>query len=154
MTATAHALVGGVIASSTAQNPALGLTLAFVSHPLMDAIPHWDFGIGWKKKSRLKFFLEASFDFSLGLTVSYFLFGQNLELWYFWIVIFASESWDLVETPYWFLNWRFPPFSTLYNFSKKLHSEIKPFWGIVTQVVTVVLVILLFQYIHLTGYQF
>jgi membrane-bound metal-dependent hydrolase YbcI (DUF457 family) len=54
MTATAHALIGGAIAASI-PNPALGLPLAAISHPLVDMIPHWDFGLGWRKKKKVLF---------------------------------------------------------------------------------------------------
>ncbi|MCA9342544.1 hypothetical protein KC950_00825 [Candidatus Saccharibacteria bacterium] len=40
MTATNHALTGAVIAA-TVVNPALGLTLAFLSHFALDALPHF-----------------------------------------------------------------------------------------------------------------
>ena len=54
MTATAHALVGGAIAAS-AINPAIGLPLAALSHPILDMIPHWDLGIGWRGKNKNTF---------------------------------------------------------------------------------------------------
>ena len=52
MTATAHVLIGGAIAASV-PDPALGITLAALSHPILDMIPHWDFGFGWRKKSKV-----------------------------------------------------------------------------------------------------
>ena len=55
MTATAHALIGGAIAAGIASQP-LGIALALASHPLADLIPHWDFGWGWRKKSKPKLF--------------------------------------------------------------------------------------------------
>lgn len=153
MTATAHALVGGAIASATTQNPSLGLSLAFISHPLLDLIPHWDFGIGWREKTKIRLFVECSLDCGVGISLAYFIFGQNINLWYFLAVLFVSESWDIAEAPYWFLNWKFSPFSTIYRIMSKLQNKMILPWGIVTQVVTVVIFILLFQYIGLSGYQ-
>lgn len=153
MTATAHALIGGAIASSV-QNPALGLTLSALSHPILDAIPHWDFGWGWRKKTKIKLFLEASFDLILGLVLAYFIFYSNpfftndVNLLYFFGCILASEIWDMLEVPYWFLNWRFPPFSTLYNIQHHIQGKAKLPWGILTQVATVTLFVLILRSFH------
>lgn len=144
MTATAHALVGGAFAYSL-QNPALGITLSFLSHPLLDMIPHWDFGWGWRKKTKLKLFCEASLDLTLGVIVSYALFGQYTNFYYFGLCVFASVLWDLVEIPYWFFNWRFAPFSTIYAIQHHIQGRAKLPWGILTQVVTVGIFIVILQ---------
>src|SRR3990167_347372 len=115
MTATSHALVGGVIAA-TIPDTSIGLPLAAISHPLLDLIPHWDVGFNWRKTPKLKLFRDCVLDLSLGLVISYFLFGQYINLWYFLGMVFVSEMWDIFEAPYWFLKWRFPPFSWIYEF--------------------------------------
>lgn len=141
MTATAHALVGGAIASSI-QNPALGITLSAVSHPLLDMVPHWDFGWGWKQKTKTKLFIQALGDLIFGGVLAYILFGQNISFWYFLACVFLSEVWDMMEAPYWFLNWRFPPFSTIYNIQSKLQGKTKTVWGgIATQVISIILIV-------------
>ena len=43
MTLTTHAVTGAVIAKLMAGNPLLGLFLAFCSHFILDAFPHWDY---------------------------------------------------------------------------------------------------------------
>lgn len=143
MTATVHAMVGGAIATTTISNPALGMTIAFVSHPLLDIIPHWDFGWGWQKKTRIKFFLQSSADLLLGWGLAYVIFGQRVEFWYLAICILLSESWDILEAPYWFLSWRFPPFSWVYNIQSKIQGKAKLPWGIITQVATLIGLLLL-----------
>jgi hypothetical protein len=45
VTLTAHGIVGGAIVSLMPAHPILGLCLAFASHYLLDAIPHWDYPI-------------------------------------------------------------------------------------------------------------
>lgn len=144
MTATAHAIVGGAIAASI-PNPSLGITLATISHPLLDLVPHWDFGWGWKYKTKLRLFTQAVLDLSLGTILAYLIFGQYVDFGYFIACIFASEVWDILEAPYWFLNWHFPPFSYFYNVQSKLQGKAKLPWGIFTQVVTVSLIILILQ---------
>lgn len=148
MTATAHALVGGAIAASFS-NPAIGLPLAAASHPLLDLIPHWDFGWGWREKSKKRLFLEACFDLGLGVALAYLLFGKSTNLWYLFSAIFLSEVWDLMEVPYWLLKWKFPPFSSFYNVQSKLQGKAKDMsTGILTQVGTVAGIMLVLKFIH------
>ncbi|MBI2593205.1 hypothetical protein HYW44_01000 [Candidatus Daviesbacteria bacterium] len=147
MTATAHALVGGAIAYSV-QNPALGISLSFLSHPLLDFIPHWDFAWGWRKKTKFKLFCEASLDLTAGIVLSYALFGQFMNPYYFLACLFGSVVWDLMEIPYWFFNWRFFPFSFLHNIQHHIQGKAKLPWGVLTQVVTVGVIILLLQNFH------
>ena len=147
MTATAHALIGGAIAASI-QNPQIGLPLAALSHPLADMIPHWDFGWGWKKKGKLKLFIEAGLDLIFGITVAYLLFGKNTDQLYFISAIFLSEVWDFLQMPYLLFDWKFFPFSTFYHFGHETNGHARLPWGILTQVVAVgglVLVLRIFQ---------
>ncbi len=150
MTATAHALIGGAIAVSI-QDPALGIVLAAASHPLADMVPHWDFGRGWRQKTKVKLFLQASSDLLFGVVLTYLIFiqsgffGSNINLLYFFACILASEIWDIMEIPYWFMGWKFPPFNWVYTFQSKIQGRAKLPWGILTQVVAISLVILILQ---------
>lgn len=144
MTATAHALVGGAIAASIS-NPAIGLPLAAISHPLMDLIPHWDFARNWKTKPKLKLFTECVLDLVLGVFLTYLIFGQSVTFWYLAAALFVSEMWDIFEAPYWFLKWRFPPFSTIYEIQHRMQSRTNLKWGLLTQVVTVLVVVVILQ---------
>jgi len=144
MTATAHALVGGAIAYSV-QNPALGIPLSLLSHPVLDMIPHWDFGWGWRKKTKLKLFCEASLDLTVGIVASYAVFGQFINIYYFLACVLGSILWDLLEIPYWFFNWRFFPFSTLHSIQHHIQGRAKLPWGILTQVITVGIFIIILQ---------
>jgi hypothetical protein len=147
MTATAHALVGGAIAASV-NNPALGLTLACISHPLLDMIPHWDLGIGWRKKNKVTLFLESFLDLMLGVFLAYLLFGANVNLVYFLSCIFFSEIWDILMMPYLLFKWNFPPFSTAYNLQHKIQGKAKLPFGILTQAISVVGVVLILRAFH------
>ncbi|MCL4366594.1 hypothetical protein M1563_00245 [Patescibacteria group bacterium] len=144
MTATAHALIGGIIAASV-PDPALGISLAFISHPLVDMIPHWDFGLNWRSKSKLTLFGESVFDLSLGLGAAYLLFNQQVGFLYLLGAVVAAESWDILEAPYWFLGWKFPPFSWIYNVQSRIQSKLTAPWGILTQAATVLGLILFFR---------
>lgn len=144
MTATAHALVGGVIASSV-QNPILGVTLSTISHPILDLVPHWDFGINWRHKSKIKLFIEAVADLGVGVILAYVLFGRNVHFWYFLACILGAEIWDILEAPYWFLKWRFPPLSWVYNIQSRMQGRARLPWGIITQIAAVLIIMFAFQ---------
>lgn len=138
MTATAHALIGGIIAASI-QNPAIGLPLATISHPFVDMIPHWDFGWGWRTKTKFTLFFQASADLLCGIILCLWLF-PNVDKTYLLTSILFSESWDILQTPYWLLGWKFPPFSWCYNFQHHIQGKAKLPWGILTQAITVIII--------------
>ncbi len=135
MTATAHALVGGAIAASVV-NPSLGLPLAAISHPLLDMIPHWDFGWGWKKKGKIMLASQAIFDLVFGVIVTYLIFGKTVDKTYLFSAIFMSESWDILQMPYLLFGWKFP-FEAFYKFGHDTNGKAKLPWGILTQAATV-----------------
>lgn len=142
MTATAHALVGGALATAFPNNPVLGISLALLSHPLLDMIPHWDEGWGWRQKDKLRLFAECSIDLSAGVIATFVLFGAGVNVWYLLACIGAAILWDVLEAPYLILNWHFPPFNYFYKIQSKMQGKAALPWGIVTQVVTVGLVVL------------
>ncbi len=150
MTLTAHAIVAGAIASAV-PNPLLGVTISAASHPFLDLIPHWDEGWGWRKKTKLRLALEVGLDLLVGCVITYFLFVENplfgikVNLVYLIASVLVSIGWDILEGPYLFWNWNFPPFSTMYKIQHSMQGKAKLPWGIVTQVVTVVLVLLVIQ---------
>lgn len=148
MTATAHALIGGAIAASTSTNPALGIALSAISHPIADMIPHWDIGVGWKKKGKAVLFFQSLADLSFGVVLAFLLFGNSTNHLYLLACIFMSESWDLLQMPYLLFNWKFPPFYTFYKFGHKTNGKAKMLWGIITQVVSVTGLVLILRVIH------
>lgn len=148
MTATAHALIGGAIAASTGSNPALGITLSAISHPIADMIPHWDFGLGWKKKSKILLFVESAADLIFGVVLTILVFGNFTDRLYLLSCIFISESWDFLQMPYLLFNWKFFPFSTFYEFGHQTNGKAKMPWGILTQAATVTGLVLALRVIH------
>lgn len=147
MTATAHALIGGAIAASV-PNPSIGLPLAAFSHPLADMIPHWDFGLGWRKKGKVLLFFQSLFDLLFGLWVTYLLFGHATESLYLWGAVFLSLIWDFLQMPYLLFGWNFFPFKTFYNFQHEINRRASLPWGIITQALTVYGVVLALKFIH------
>ena len=147
MTATTHALIAGFIASSV-PNPEIGLPMVAFSHPILDMIPHWDFGIGWRKKTKFKLFIESFFDLWVGVLITYLIFAKTTDHLYLFAAIFLSEIWDLMLIPYLLFNWKFFPFSTFYDFGHKTNRHAKLPWGIITQIASVALVALFFRLVR------
>lgn len=139
MTITAHALVGGAIAAAV-PNPILGFSLALLSHPLLDLVPHWDEGWGWRTKGKLRLFAECFLDLGVGLLLTYYLFG-SVPLWYLLFAILGSILPDLLEAPYLLLGWKFKPFCWFYKMQHHLQGKVVLPWGILTQVLTVAMII-------------
>lgn len=78
-----HILTGAAIGSTVA-NPILGALLAFLSHYILDALPHKEYSIenildaNWKKS--LWDFSKVFLDFGLGIGIlSYFVFMAHLS---------------------------------------------------------------------------
>lgn len=147
MTATAHALIGGAIAASIS-NPAIALPLASISHPILDMIPHWDLGVGWRKKNKITLLVESVLDLIIGIVLAYFIFGKNVDPVYLLTCIFFSEVWDILMMPYLLFGWKNPPFSTAYKWQHKIQTNLKLPWGIVTQAVTVGGVVFALRFVH------
>lgn len=134
MVLTPHLLIGAAIASRI--NLPLGLVLAFLSHYLLDFLPHWEYSIKniqqklWKKS--LPEFLKIFLDISIGAFLI-FIISKNLVL--------AGTGGFLAILPdgLILLILIFPnKLFTLHNtFMRKIHflkdKKISPFWGIFSQ---------------------
>ncbi len=99
MTATAHALVSSAIAASVA-NPHVALPLAFISHFVMDAVPHWDFGTNWRSRTKKETGAVAILDTILGFSLAYFLFAGKADGLVLLAAMVAGNLPDWMEAPY------------------------------------------------------
>lgn len=149
MLETTHALVAGVIASHT-KDPASALTLSFISHFLMDAVPHWDFGTNWRERRKLFTGLAAITDVLVGFSLGYLLFRHSVPLPLLLSVITVSMIPDWMETPWYifFANHtkREPAKNAgfaeklafrIYKIANRFHAKTNFPLGIATQIVTV-----------------
>ena len=74
MTSISHALIGAAIAAKIA-DPVIAGTLAFGTHFVCDAIPHWDLGTNWRSRPKRVTGVMAIGETLLALTLGYFLFA-------------------------------------------------------------------------------
>lgn len=112
MTATAHALVAGMIAGKFPGDLLTVSALSLASHFLLDAVPHWDFGTDYRSRSRAATGLLALADTACGIGLAYWLFGGRVDFLTLTAAVFFSELPDWAMTP-WFIY-----------FSRKNHNQL------------------------------
>lgn len=137
MTATAHALIGTIIAAKIG-NPALAIPIAIASHVLADAIPHWDTATNRRKKTFRKMFNDSFADVILGFVLSYFLiqwFFPTTNLGYALVLIIASQLLDWITALYYFF--KIKAFKFAYTFQKLFNRDLDLPWGLVTQIILI-----------------
>lgn len=88
MILTNHAITGAMLATLTPNQPLLGFTAGFLSHFVLDAIPHWDYSLDSFKKDNnnpmnndivinkyfVKDILKIGLDGAIGLSFAYLIF--------------------------------------------------------------------------------
>jgi hypothetical protein len=117
MTAINHALTGAVIGAAVHQ-PLLALPLAFVSHYVLDSLPHFGAGPGFIKTNIFKFMLLA--DFCLCLLLVIILAVSNTHHWFIIsLCAFLATSPDL----FWINNYRYALKNKLIDWKPGLHSR-------------------------------
>ena len=147
MTLTPHLLLGAAIGSKIGNLP-LAIVLAFLSHYLLDLIPHIEYPIDniskkqWRKS--LPDFLRVFLDFSFG-GLLILIFSNNQPIIYVCaLVALIPDSLTIISSI-------FP--NRVLSAHDKIHTEkihflkykkISVFWRISSQVLTIVISILLF----------
>jgi len=149
MTATAHALVAGAIATHFAA-PEAAIPIALTSHFIMDSIPHWDFGTSWRNRSKTQTGMFAIAETLFGISLAVFFYHTTVALPLLLLTIVASLLPDWLEAP-WYI---FFAKTNTHGVSKKsgllekisygfykipniFHSRASLLLGVLTQVVTV-----------------
>jgi len=138
---TPHVAVGAAIAMKIG-NPALSLPLSFLSHLLLEKVPHWNPHLNTEKKQfgkvTQKSTLIVTADSLLALGMGSYIALQKMPNLGATAVVFAacflSVLPDVVEAPYFFLNTNDNPYIQRWiKFQKSLQVDAPPFWGILTQ---------------------
>jgi len=145
MTATGHAIIGTVIAAKIG-NPALAIPIALASHIAADMIPHWDPATNGKKKGDKRLFADSAVDVILSFLVAYFLafyFFPEVNIAYLFFIVICSQALDWTTMPYYFFDINLPPFTWAYKFQKLFDNKLDKPWGIITQIVTVIVVLMI-----------
>ena len=106
MLAASHAIVGAAIAANT-QNPLLGYTLAVVSHPLLDLVPHWDFNSRHNNRSPLSTIVISALDAGVGFGLGFLIFAGEVAPGILFLTMLLAQLPDWIEAPYHVFKWNF-----------------------------------------------
>lgn len=158
MTLTSHAIVGAAIASFLPQDPVLAFALAFTSHFVIDAIPHWDYAIKSKSidpdygapmkydRALLQDFFRIGSDAFLGVILALVIFASPSNLFVVSLGIIGAMLPDVFQFLY--MRRKIEPlilFQCLHRWvsqgSKYLEMDNRPVVGIISQFLFLVIVV-------------
>lgn len=145
MLETPHVVVAAAIATKIG-NPALAIPLSFLSHFVLEKIPHWNPHLRTEKLTLGKLSRQSTqiviADSLLSLTLGSFIASRALPDINHAIVIllscFAAVLPDLIEAPYYFLNSHSDFIVNKWiPFKKSIQVDASPLPGLATQAVTI-----------------
>lgn len=150
MLETPHALLGAAIAVKLG-NPALSIPLAFASHFILERVPHWNPHLNYEtdkygkptKKSTIIVIIDSSLALALGSAIALTQAPNTTMVIGTLLSAFSAVLPDLIEAPYFFLNMRNNKYIKRWiKFQKGIQVNAPPFWGLLTQVLTILAVFL------------
>ena len=141
-----HVVVGATI-GILIPNPAISLPLSLASHFITDYVPHWNphLNTELKKFGRLTNLTMAiiGIDVVLAALVGFYLAGLQLpnSARFLTVVLcgFLGTLPDLVEMPHFFLGIKIPIIEKLINFQRNHQWNVPLPWGLLTQVIVILL---------------
>lgn len=163
MTLGTHAVVGAAIATFFPQHPVLAFAGGFISHFILDSIPHWDYSLSSienKEASKMdidmkigKSFVfdlfKIGFDVSLGIFFALIMFFQKVNLMSLILGAGGAILPDFLQFLYFKI--RKQPLTALQKFHLFIHHDKKiynPYFGIFFQVLIVFIAFFLTNYLH------
>ncbi|BCX14952.1 MAG: hypothetical protein KatS3mg088_635 [Patescibacteria group bacterium] len=146
MLETPHVAVGAAIATKIA-NPFVSLPLAFLSHLLLEKVPHWNPHLNTEKKTFGKVtkksttivIIDSVSALSLGLWIALSKSSNFEQFVIILLACFFSVLPDLVEAPYFFLNLKSNLIERWIKFQKSLQVDTSVVPGLTTQILTIAL---------------
>ncbi|MBI3442487.1 MAG: hypothetical protein HY007_01870 [Candidatus Sungbacteria bacterium] len=136
MTLTTHAVIGAAAASMVPGHPTLAFGLAFASHFVLDAIPHWHYPVKSMKKDKRdrmnndmvigRYFVSdmavIGSDALLGIGISLIVFSYFGHL--SWQLILIGTIAGILPDPLQFVYWKFrhEPFIYLQRLHMGIHA--------------------------------
>jgi len=142
---TPHVIVGAAIAFKSG-NPYLAIPLSFLSHFVLDEVPHWNPHLttkeGGVKKidpNSLKFItLDSTIALISGSAIAFSALPDTNKVLLVLICCFLSVLPDVVEAPYIFLNYKKEWIRKWLFFQKNHQFNTNIVWGLTTQVLTII----------------
>lgn len=140
-----HVAVGAAIATKVV-HPALAIPLSFASHFLLEQVPHWNPHLNTEKKKYGKItpqstkivIVDSVLSFAFGVFVASRALPNTALAITILLSCFVAILPDLVEAPYFFLNWKSKFIKRWIRFQKSIQSDTTVVPGLATQFVTVI----------------
>lgn len=145
MLETPHVAVAVAIATKI-PNPFLAIPLALTSHFILEKVPHWNPHLNTEVEKygrpTPKSTVIVVIDSSLALLTGSFFAWQTLpntgHALTILIACFFSVLPDLIEAPYFFLNYRTKIIKKWILWQKSIQTDTSPLPGLLTQLITVI----------------
>lgn len=137
MILSTHAVVGAAAASLIPDHPALGFSIGFASHFLLDVIPHWDYKLYSMVKNpenpmqadmrfNRKFLIDIakiSFDGLLGILSAVLLFGMSGPVFFLAALCGAAGGVAPDALQFAYFKWPHEPLSSIQRFHIRIHAK-------------------------------
>jgi hypothetical protein len=136
MILTNHAIAGAALASLVPNEPLVGFTVGFLSHFVLDAIPHWDYSLQSFKEDKtnplnsdmildsrfLKDLFKIGLDGITGILLSYliFIFYLKCSVWAVLSGAIGAMTPDALQFAY--MKWQHEPLISLQKFHNWIHA--------------------------------
>lgn len=145
MLETPHVVVAAAIAYKIG-NPAIAIPLAFGSHFILEKVPHWNPHLNTEKEKfgRVTFastnivILDVVVSLVLGFFIASLVLPNVNHALTILLASFFSILPDIVEGPYFFLDFKSKYIEKWISFQKSIQSDTAPLPGLLTQVTTVI----------------
>jgi hypothetical protein len=155
-----HAIAGAAVAELFPSNPTAAFIAAFLSHFVMDAIPHWNYKLLSHKKNPSdplngdmvmgkKFIIDISkifLDFSSGIILSLLLFKHQSDYQASILILGALGGMlpDALQFAYWKL--KIEPFRSLQKLHRWVHTKHEiinhPIFGVISQAAIIAIIVI------------
>ncbi len=139
MTLTTHGIVGTAVARVFAWHPVSAFFMAFLSHYLIDALPHWDYDLKSARRDENNHlnndivlnkdfvldFIKIAFDVFFGLFLSFIIFQPigNEQILVIVLGVIGGVLPDFLQFMY--FKFRRQPFIALQKFHHWCHTDIR-----------------------------
>jgi len=147
-----HTLFGALIGIKI-QNPFISLPLAFASHFALDLIPHWNpslyseyeqFGHP-KKSSTLIIIFDTVISLISGILIATTVLPDIKRFIVVLLACFLAVLPDVIEGPFFFFSLKWPILIKIIDFQRGHQGKAKLPWGMVTQLVAIIIIFIVFQ---------
>lgn len=144
MLETPHVVLGAAIATKI-PNPFIAIPLAFVSHFVLDKVPHWNPHLYTETQksghpSKVSTAIAIS-DIGLSLIMGFWFAGRYLPDYQKSAIVLAcclaSVAPDVVKYPYYYFKMRFKTLVAWVKFERSLQVDTSFYPGMLTQLLTI-----------------